>query len=158
MSREDFVNEYQGVVAVLAQSFTGRLPASLDTDDLRSIGFVTLLEIAQNLDPDRQATLPAYVRQRVRGAMLDAISGVDDHEELGEMDLADMRNRPADVVMISGEIDALIEALPRRQKQVLEMRRRDLTLDVIGRKLGISRQAACRLEQRAKANLSKLAA
>ena len=65
------------LVKRIAYHLAGRLPASVEVDDLIQAGMLGLLEAAANYSADRGASFETYAGIRIRGAMLDALRKLD---------------------------------------------------------------------------------
>jgi RNA polymerase sigma factor FliA len=65
------------LVKRIAYHLAGRLPASVEVDDLMQAGMLGLLEAAANYTADRGASFETYAGIRIRGAMLDALRKLD---------------------------------------------------------------------------------
>lgn len=65
------------LVKRIAYHLAGRLPASVEVDDLIQAGMLGLLEAAANYTADRGASFETYAGIRIRGAMLDALRKLD---------------------------------------------------------------------------------
>jgi RNA polymerase sigma factor for flagellar operon FliA len=65
------------LVAHLVREVSGRIPASVDRDDLRSAGLVALVTASRSYDPDLGVPFAAYATTRVRGALLDELRSID---------------------------------------------------------------------------------
>jgi RNA polymerase sigma factor FliA len=59
------------LVACLAQRASRRAPSSIEQDDLESVGTLALIEALDRFDPSRGVPVAAYLRLRIRGAMVD---------------------------------------------------------------------------------------
>jgi len=70
-SQEELVTRHAELVKRIAHHLAGRLPASVEIDDLMQAGMLGLLEAAGNFDPSRGASFETYAGIRIRGAMLD---------------------------------------------------------------------------------------
>jgi RNA polymerase sigma factor for flagellar operon FliA len=73
----DLVERHAGLVKRIAYHLAGRLPSSVDVDDLIQAGMIGLLEAAQNFAADRGASFETYAGIRIRGAMIDALRQLD---------------------------------------------------------------------------------
>lgn len=71
------VARHAELVKRIAYHLAGRLPASVEVDDLIQAGMLGLLEAAANFSPDRGASFETYAGIRIRGAMLDALRKLD---------------------------------------------------------------------------------
>jgi RNA polymerase sigma factor FliA len=69
--------EHIPLVAHLVREVSGRIPASVDRDDLRSAGLVALVAASKAFDPELGVPFAAYASQRIRGALLDELRSVD---------------------------------------------------------------------------------
>jgi len=67
------IERHVSLVKKIAQHLMGRLPASIQTEDLMQAGMLGLLEAAKNYNADKGASFETYASIRVRGAMLDEI-------------------------------------------------------------------------------------
>ncbi len=65
------------LVKRIAYHLAGRLPSSVDVEDLIQAGMIGLLEAASNYSDDRGASFETYAGIRVRGAMIDALRRLD---------------------------------------------------------------------------------
>lgn len=74
---EALVMRHAELVKRIAYHLAGRLPASVEVDDLIQAGMLGLLEAAANYTADRGASFETYAGIRIRGAMLDALRKLD---------------------------------------------------------------------------------
>jgi RNA polymerase sigma factor for flagellar operon FliA len=65
------------LVKRIAYHLAGRLPPSVDVDDLIQAGMLGLLEAARHFTAGRGATFETYAGIRIRGAMIDALRKLD---------------------------------------------------------------------------------
>jgi RNA polymerase sigma factor for flagellar operon FliA len=70
---EALVLRHADLVKRIAYHLCGRLPSSVDVDDLIQAGMMGLLEAARQFAPDRGASFETYAGIRIRGAMLDEV-------------------------------------------------------------------------------------
>lgn len=70
---EALVLRYAELVKRVAYHLVGRLPPSVEVDDLIQAGMIALLEAGRQYAPDRGASFETYAGIRVRGAMLDEV-------------------------------------------------------------------------------------
>lgn len=71
------VARHAELVKRIAYHLVGRLPPSVEVDDLIQAGMLGLLEAAGNFAADRGASFETYAGIRIRGAMLDALRRLD---------------------------------------------------------------------------------
>jgi RNA polymerase sigma factor for flagellar operon FliA len=71
------VERYRDVVEGMARSMAMRLPPSVDPQDLLHAGMWGLMRAIDKFEPDRLDQFAAFVRIRVRGAMLDELRHMD---------------------------------------------------------------------------------
>lgn len=76
-STEELVFEHLPLVKYLALRLAGRLPPTLDVEDLISAGVVGLIEAARRFDPKRNIQFKTFAEFRIRGAMLDELRTLD---------------------------------------------------------------------------------
>ncbi len=76
-SAEELIWEHLPLIKYLAARYAGRLPPSLDQDDLVVAGIIGLLEAARRFDPSRNIQFKTFAEFRIRGAMLDELRNVD---------------------------------------------------------------------------------
>jgi RNA polymerase sigma factor for flagellar operon FliA len=74
---DDLVERHAGLVKRIAFHLAGRLPSSVDADDLIQAGMIGLLEAAAHYASDRGASFETYAGIRIRGAMIDALRQLD---------------------------------------------------------------------------------
>ncbi|GEM74348.1 RNA polymerase sigma factor FliA [Vibrio sagamiensis] len=72
-SQQAFIQRYSVLVKRIAHHLLGRLPPSVQVDDLIQAGMIGLLEAQQNYDASKGASFETYAGIRIRGAMLDDI-------------------------------------------------------------------------------------
>ncbi len=77
LSADDLVAQYAPLVKRVALHLLGRLPDSVELDDLIQVGLIALLEAARNYTPSKGASFETYARIRLRGAMLDEVRAND---------------------------------------------------------------------------------
>ncbi|MDK2779530.1 MAG: RNA polymerase sigma factor FliA [Pseudomonadota bacterium] len=70
---EQLVREHATLVKRIAHHLMGRLPDSVQIDDLIQAGMIGLLEAARKYDGGKGASFETYAGIRIRGAMLDDI-------------------------------------------------------------------------------------
>jgi RNA polymerase sigma factor for flagellar operon FliA len=74
---EDYVSRHAPLVKRIAYHMVGRLPASVEVDDLIQVGMMGLMEAAKNFDPNAGVLFETFASQRIRGAMLDELRSAD---------------------------------------------------------------------------------
>jgi RNA polymerase sigma factor FliA len=89
--REGVIRAHIGLARSLALRLAGRVPASVDLDDLIGAGVLGLIDAVDRFDPSRAIPFEAYARTRIYGAILDAMRA-EDHLSRRER----RRNREAD--------------------------------------------------------------
>lgn len=67
------IERHLSLVKKIAQHLIGRLPPSVQLEDLMQAGMLGLLESAKNYDAGKGASFETYATIRVRGSMLDEI-------------------------------------------------------------------------------------
>lgn len=72
-SVEGLVKEYGILVKRIAHHLMGRLPSSVQVEDLIQAGMIGLLEASRNFDKTKGASFETYAGIRIRGSMLDEI-------------------------------------------------------------------------------------
>ncbi len=73
----ELVVQHAELVKRIAYHLLGRLPASVEVDDLIQAGMIGLISAARNFSPDKGASFETYAGIRVRGAMLDEVRKSD---------------------------------------------------------------------------------
>jgi RNA polymerase sigma factor FliA len=76
-SSDALVTRHAELVKRIAYHLAGRLPHSVEVNDLIQAGMVGLLEAAANYASDRGASFETYAGIRIRGAMIDALRKQD---------------------------------------------------------------------------------
>lgn len=71
------LERHAGLVKRIAYHLAGRLPPSVEVDDLIQAGMIGLLEAAGQYSADRGASFETYAGIRIRGAMIDALRKLD---------------------------------------------------------------------------------
>lgn len=67
------IERHLSLVKRISQHLMGRLPATVQSEDLMQAGMLGLLEAAKNYNADKGASFETYASIRVRGSMLDEI-------------------------------------------------------------------------------------
>ncbi len=70
-SQRAFIERYSVLVKRIAHHLLGRLPPSVQVEDLIQAGMIGLIEAQQNYDATKGASFETYAGIRIRGAMLD---------------------------------------------------------------------------------------
>ena len=76
-TRDELVIEHVDVVKSIANRLARRLPPSVETNDLISIGMLGLIDAAGRYRPWLGVPFDAFARRRVLGAMLDELRSLD---------------------------------------------------------------------------------
>ncbi len=71
------VEAHLPLVKRIAYHMMGRLPASVEVDDLIQAGLIGLLDAVNRYEDNQGAQFETYATQRIRGAMLDELRGAD---------------------------------------------------------------------------------
>src|SRR5262245_20122999 len=74
---EALVMRHAELVKRIAYHLAGKLPPSVEVNDLIQAGMLGLLEAAGHYTADRGASFETYAGIRIRGAMLDALRKLD---------------------------------------------------------------------------------
>jgi RNA polymerase sigma factor for flagellar operon FliA len=74
---DELVLKHAELVKRIAYHLAGRLPSSVEVDDLIQAGMLGLLEAASNYTEGRGASFETYAGIRIRGAMLDGLRKLD---------------------------------------------------------------------------------
>src|SRR5215470_5582371 len=69
--RDKLILDHLGLVDMVVGRVASRLPASIDRDDLHSVGMLGLITAAERFDQSRSVRFKTYAEVRVRGAMID---------------------------------------------------------------------------------------
>lgn len=77
MSADELVEEHADLVKRIAAHLKGRLPETVEMDDLVQVGLMALLDAARQFSPDKGANFATYAGIRVRGAMLDEVRSME---------------------------------------------------------------------------------
>jgi len=75
--RERLILEHLPQVRLIARRIHGRLPENVSLEDLVSAGIVGLIAAIDQYDPTHQVKLKTYAEHKIRGAILDALRGLD---------------------------------------------------------------------------------
>jgi RNA polymerase sigma factor FliA len=74
---DGLVLQHAELVKRIAYHLAGRLPPSVEVDDLIQAGMLGLLEAASNYAANRGASFETYAGIRIRGSMIDALRKLD---------------------------------------------------------------------------------
>lgn len=127
-SLDELVVEHLSVVETVLHDIRRRLPAHVDTDELRSAGHIGLVNAAVSYDPGRGVAFAAYACTRVRGAILDELRSQDwatrsvraaERRRAGAADALSCRlGREPSRVELARELGTTTEALVRTETEV----------------------------------------
>jgi len=70
---DQLIEQYAVLVKRIGHHLKGRLPSSVQVDDLIQSGMIGLMEAARKYEPSKGASFETYAGIRIRGAMLDEI-------------------------------------------------------------------------------------
>lgn len=73
LTREGVIKHYAPMVKRIAHHLMGRLPSSIQVEDLLQAGMIGLLDAAKNFDNSKGASFETYASIRIRGSMLDEV-------------------------------------------------------------------------------------
>jgi len=76
-SEEEFLEQHLPLVKTVVSRLRVTLPATLDMDDLYSVGVTGLMSAAKRYDPARNVAFAAFASQHIRGAVLDELRRMD---------------------------------------------------------------------------------
>src|ERR1700756_5199896 len=74
---DELIMQHAELVKRIAYHLAGRLPPSVEVDDLIQAGMLGLLEAASHYAANRGASFETYAGIRIRGAMIDALRKLD---------------------------------------------------------------------------------
>jgi len=77
LSEDRLIAQYAPLVRRQALTLVGRLPASVELDDLMQAGMMGLLDAVRRYQQQAEAQFETYAITRIRGAMLDELRGQD---------------------------------------------------------------------------------
>lgn len=75
--RHDLIQEYAPMVRRVAYRMARNFPRCVDADDLYQIGMLGLMDAVERYEDSRAVSFTAYVRMRVKGAILDEMRKQD---------------------------------------------------------------------------------
>jgi RNA polymerase sigma factor for flagellar operon FliA len=75
--RDRLILDHLPQVRLIARRIHGRLPESVNLDDLISTGTVGLIAAIDHFDPRHNVKLKTYAEYKIRGAILDSLRGLD---------------------------------------------------------------------------------
>jgi RNA polymerase sigma factor for flagellar operon FliA len=75
--RNERILAHTGLAKGIALRLAGRVPKSVDLDDLIAAGMLGLIDAADRFDETRGIPFEAYSRRRIQGAILDALRAED---------------------------------------------------------------------------------
>ena len=75
--QDELVLQYLPAVRAMAYRLRERLPASVDVNDLISIGTEEMIKLSRRYDKDQNDSFGGYGKKRVYGSMLDFLRSLD---------------------------------------------------------------------------------
>src|SRR5471030_1832534 len=76
-TRQERILAHAGLAKRMALRMAGRLPASVDLDDLIGAGLLGLMDAVDRFEEERAIPFEAYARTRIQGDILDALRAED---------------------------------------------------------------------------------
>jgi len=150
----------------MAWMLKGRLPESVDLEDLAAAGACGLVGAARRFDPSRGTPFEIFARKYIRGTMLDLVRGarfreykhaaLDDHVAT----LPDPQDS-AELRLISARewsrVRAAIRRLNPQRRAMIELRYLDdVDMPEAAARLGLSNRVAANVRMRAIGDLRRL--
>lgn len=130
--REILVEEHMDLVRRIAHHLIGRLPATVQIEDLMQAGAMGLLEASRQYDEGRGASFETYAGIRIRGAMLDEVRRSDwgprsSHRNMREISAAihqveTRTGRGASAAEVAKEIGIDLDSYHERLRKSTESR------------------------------------
>lgn len=130
--RDPLLRAYLPWTRKIAERLARQLPASVEVDDLVSLGVVGLIGAIETFEPEQRYRFEHYAHRRVKGAMLDGLREIDPADRktralLRKLDrvaetIRVQHGRPATAEELAGEL-----AIRPKQLRLLEMRRAALS-------------------------------
>ena len=69
--------DYLGLVKALATRIYKKLPRDMEYDDIRSAGYIGLMDALKKFDSKKGVSFTSYARYRIRGAIFDYLRSLD---------------------------------------------------------------------------------
>lgn len=76
-TEEELVREHLPIVHYAVSEISNRIPSHVSRSDLVSAGMMGLAQAARSFDPDRGIGFDRFASNRIRGALLDELRGLD---------------------------------------------------------------------------------
>ena len=73
MNRSELISHYYPMVREVASRISQRLPSHIDVEDLVHVGMIGLIDAIDRLIDSSPSSLPAYLKIRVQGSILDEL-------------------------------------------------------------------------------------
>jgi RNA polymerase sigma factor for flagellar operon FliA len=77
LTKSELIETFRLKVRIISVKMARDLPASVDVDDLMSMGFIGLMDAAEKFDPARGVKFETYAEFRIRGSILDELRRLD---------------------------------------------------------------------------------
>lgn len=77
LTKAELIEKFRYKVRIIALRMARDLPASVDVDDLFSMGYIGLMDAAEKFDPSRNVQFDTYAEFRIRGAIIDELRKLD---------------------------------------------------------------------------------
>ncbi len=75
--RDESIVEYAPLVDKLAKRIISRLPSNVELDDLKSAGFIGLIDAIEKFSDEKGTPFSVYAEIRIRGAIMDELRSRD---------------------------------------------------------------------------------
>lgn len=166
--RDALIEAHAGLVRSIAERLLAVCPRSIELADLIQTGMLALLHAATAYRPERHDGAPfdAYARKRIRGAMLDSISGrnwihatleelsdPDDRPELRISSINETIDGEREIARVNDAIEYLT---PEKQTLIRAYYRDGGTLEDAGAEIGLDRRRAGELLAEAISELQRI--
>lgn len=77
LTKSELIEKYRYKVRIIAMKMARDLPASVDADDLFSMGYLGLMDAAEKFDATKGAKFDTYAEFRIRGSIIDELRKQD---------------------------------------------------------------------------------
>lgn len=168
MSADEILSNYSHLVNRRMEYFKqGRLPTSIDSEDLRQAALVGLLESSRSYEGRNGATFETYAGTRIYGSILDEIRTAKNGTRKGERmeiqapfdDIESGEKGPYELLLDSGILACLrfqVELLSGRDRVIMELYYEDgFNLDEVGQVLGLTEGRISQIHKKIVAGLKE---
>ena len=115
VSRNSLILHYLPVLKYITERLAAKLPSTVETEDLMSVGIIGMIDAIEKFDPKRRVLFETYCCQRIRGTILDYLRKTDWTPRL-------VRHRARQLSRTTQKLQSLLGRMPQEEELAAELK------------------------------------